>query len=367
MKIFKILLLSLSILITGNLQSQDIHYTLFNYSPLTLNPALTGAYQGSFRIGGIYRDQWGSVLSNQFQTPSFYADAPLFLIGKKKKNWLGVGAVLFSDKAGFAGLSNNGIMGSAALHIPTDKKATSVFTIGVQVGMRSRNVDADKLCFEGDLGPIGLGCSDQSGVFVGGNSADLDASQLENSSFLDFSAGLLYRSESTKQTDVTIGLSVNHITSPNYALLPLMTTDTTTGTGFDRSETDLPLRIALHGEFNFDMSKKWELTPTFLINQITNMNELALQGWLGYKLKEKKTDDIDVKLRFGVGYRVGDAAKLLLGMDYGAFRAAVAYDVNISTLKSETNTVGGFELALSYIAKIYKEPEIKPSIFCPKF
>jgi len=352
MKIFKILLLCFSILITGHLQSQDIHYTLFNYSPLTLNPALTGAYQGSFRIGGIYRDQWGSVLSNQFQTPSFYADSPLLLIGKKKKNWLGVGAVLFSDKAGTAGLSNNGFLGSAALHIPTNKKATSVFTIGVQAGMRSRKIDTDKLLFQ-----------DQQDGTIAGGAPSPDASDISNSNFLDVSAGILYRSEGPKQTDVTLGLSVNHITSPKYAFL---NRNSSAATG-DTVSSNLPLRVALHGEFNFDMSKKWELTPTFLVNQITNMNELALQGWLGYKLKEKKKDDIDVKLRFGVGYRIRDAAKVLLGMDYGAFRAAVAYDVNVSSLKSETNTVGGFELALSYIAKIYKEPEIKPSIFCPKF
>lgn len=350
----KILLLSLSFLTISNLQSQDIHYTLYNYSPLTLNPALTGAFNGSFRLGGIYRDQWGSALSNQFQTPSFYADAPLFLIGKKKKNWIGLGAVLFSDKAGSAGLSNTGILGSAALHIPTDKKGNSVFTFGIQAGMRARTIDVENLVF---------GDERQAAINTGMAIESTDRTAIDNSNFLDFSAGVLYRSAGPKQTDFTIGLSVNHITSPDYSFL----NRNSSRTNIDTVSTELPMRIAAHGEFTFDMNKKWELNPNFLINQITNMNELALQVWLGYKLKEKKEDDVDIKLRFGTGYRVRDAAKVLVGMDYNDIRVAVAYDVNVSDLTSETNSVGAFELAVSYIAKIYKEPEIKPSIFCPKF
>lgn len=49
---------------------QDIHFTMYNMSPMTLNPAMAGKFEGTFRIGGIYRDQWASVIANQFRTPS---------------------------------------------------------------------------------------------------------------------------------------------------------------------------------------------------------------------------------------------------------------------------------------------------------
>ena len=35
--------------------AQDVHYTQFYNSPLTTNPALTGVFNGSYRIGAIYR------------------------------------------------------------------------------------------------------------------------------------------------------------------------------------------------------------------------------------------------------------------------------------------------------------------------
>ncbi len=354
MKICKILLLCCAILFTGKVQSQDIHYTLFNYSPLLLNPALTGSYEGTFRIGGIYRDQWGSVLSNQFKTPSFYVDAPL-IRGFGKKDWIGVGATLFSDKAGEVNLSNNAFLGSIAYHLAMNKKGTSVFTIGVQGGIRQRRLDQNLIRW----GDVEQDLADNNGVSSGFSSPD--ASRVaDNNSYFDLNAGLLFTSKGPKQTDVQIGLSVNHITSPKYNFIS--SNEQASGNRADSVATKLPLRVAVHGELVFDMNKKWDLAPTFLINQITNMNELALQVWLGYKINPEK----DMKLRFGTGYRVRDAAKVLVGMDYGAFRVAAAYDVNISSLSEVSNTVGGFEIAVSYIAKIFKDPEVKPAIFCPR-
>ena len=39
------------------LLAQDIHYSQYYASPLTLNPALTGKFNGYYRATAIYRDQ----------------------------------------------------------------------------------------------------------------------------------------------------------------------------------------------------------------------------------------------------------------------------------------------------------------------
>ncbi len=49
--------------------AQDIHYSQFYASPLTLNPALTGVNECNYRIGAMYRNQWKSV-TTPYQTPS---------------------------------------------------------------------------------------------------------------------------------------------------------------------------------------------------------------------------------------------------------------------------------------------------------
>jgi len=89
----------------GELKAQDIHYTQYELSPMTLNPALTGAYEGTFRVGGIYRDQWSSVLNNQYVTYTLYGDLPV-IRGFGKNDWFGAGILLTNDRAGSASLNH---------------------------------------------------------------------------------------------------------------------------------------------------------------------------------------------------------------------------------------------------------------------
>ncbi|MCB0576411.1 MAG: type IX secretion system membrane protein PorP/SprF, partial [Saprospiraceae bacterium] len=72
MHVRKLLFLFTLVLLVSNLSAQDIHFTQFYMSPLTTNPAMSGKFEGTVRIGGIYRGQWASVLSgsDSYKTPS---------------------------------------------------------------------------------------------------------------------------------------------------------------------------------------------------------------------------------------------------------------------------------------------------------
>ena len=61
------------------LRSQDIHFTLFDQVPVIFNPAETGNFYGSYRISGIYRDQWIAIsgFPDEFKTPALSVDAPI--------------------------------------------------------------------------------------------------------------------------------------------------------------------------------------------------------------------------------------------------------------------------------------------------
>lgn len=57
------------------LRGQDIHFSQFYMSPMTLNPALTGVMNCNTRIVGNYRNQWASVLGrNAYNTYSVSYD-----------------------------------------------------------------------------------------------------------------------------------------------------------------------------------------------------------------------------------------------------------------------------------------------------
>jgi hypothetical protein len=63
-KLFLTFLILISVL---SLKAQDPNFSQFFASPLTLNPALTGKFDGVFRIAGNYRNQWPTI-NNAFTT-----------------------------------------------------------------------------------------------------------------------------------------------------------------------------------------------------------------------------------------------------------------------------------------------------------
>lgn len=356
---FKILLLFATIWLfsSQSASAQDIHFTQYNMSPLTLNPANIGRFQGTVRIGGIYRNQWSSLTSNEWSTPALYADSPL-LRGFRKKDWIGVGLGFFTDKSGVGGLVNSAAQLGAAYHLAVDKKGNSVLTIGAQFGQASRKTDV--LAYEFEDGIIASGGTgdlyqdSKSGDQVGKNDA-------LNKNFQDINAGVILTSKLNKKMNMHIGVSMLHLTKPNYSLVSGSGGTTTGGPDTEK----LPRRLNIHGQFNVEMNPRWTFNPTFLFQSHSGADEIVLQAMTGYKLKEKEKESII--LNFGVGYRMRDAANLLLGMQKGPLQVGFAYDVNVSSLSTFSNYRGGWELAANYIFKIYKPAVVKEKVLCPRF
>lgn len=330
--------------LTG-LKGQDIHFTMFNMSPLTLNPALAGAYYGTARVGGVYRDQWASFLSNQFTTPAFYIDAPI-VRGFREQDWVGIGIVTINDQAGTGNLRNQGSLLTAAYHLGLDRKRKNVLTLGVQVGAMSRRIDKENLLFADSYNALG------EPVEV---SQD-DSRIVDDQSALDINGGLLFRSKIDEATNFEAGLAVAHISNPEYSLF----SGGGVGPG-NRDEGNRPLRLTIHSRLKKQLDEKWSITPSLIAQTTTGTFEIAAQGWAGYTIKE------DIELLGGLAYRLGDAAALMVGTQYKDLRVGISYDFNLSSLSTASNNLGGFELAASYIIKLYKDPNVSRAIVCPEF
>src|ERR1700712_3413113 len=77
--------------------AQDPAFSQFFSSPLSLNPALTGKFNGQLRVAGNYRNQWPQI-NNAFITETVSVDGNI-LNGKLAEGdaW-GVGLLAMSDK-----------------------------------------------------------------------------------------------------------------------------------------------------------------------------------------------------------------------------------------------------------------------------
>ena len=342
MKLTYTLLLALFLGNAALLHGQDLHYSLFNMAPTFVNPGQTGAYEGTARVGGIYRGQW-TFLEYGYQTPMFYLDAPLFYVGKR--DWVGAGLTAYQDQAGTLGLSNGGFLLAASYHHALDKKSNNVITLGVQGGSVQR------------------GLSDEIGV--GGRQvilpSDLNGTvgtmplMVQDESTFDLNAGIYFRSKIDKESSFNAGFALHHLLTPNYSLI------NPNAMGNNPNAAQLPVRLTLHGGYERMLNDKWSLNPTALFMVINNQNQFNLQTWAGYLVNEEK----DVTLRGGLGYRLGRDAELLLGADVGDFRIAGSFDLAVSQFQDLASTQSAFEVGASYIIKIFKTPELPPVILCP--
>ncbi len=336
----------------GSLAAQDIHFTQFNMSPMTLNPGNIGRFEGTVRIGGIYRGQWASVIGSgsQYKTPSFWVDAPI-VRGFRKQDWLGVGLVFINDKAGIAGLKTSGAKLGAAYHLALNKRGTSAISLGVQYGKMGRKLDGDKFLFADGLIENGGATNYQPN-----QSQDFGLLSKDNVNYTDIDGGVVLSTRLNKMMDFNVGFSMFHVNQPKASLLG-------GGGSATNGDTDLKRRAVFHGQFNVALNDKFSLSPTFLYQTISGADEIAVQAVGGYLFDKER----DITLNFGLGYRLGDALQALVGAKYKDLRVGLAYDINTSDLNSASNYRGGFELAANYIVKIYKAPVTKTKILCPRF
>jgi len=364
MHIRKLLLFVVAALSLSNLYAQDLHFSQYNMSPMTLNPANMGNFEGTARIGGIYRGQWASVIGNkgQYKTPSLWVDAPI-IQGFRKRDWVGVGLVFFSDRAGTGALVHTAAKIGASYHFSLDKKGNAYLTIGGQYGQASRRLNPDRLTFEeGYLNPT------PNGSYNPGAQVDFLNSLQAKSNWSDVDGGIVLRAKLNSRMDMSLGYAMYHITRGRYGLVTSGGgggTGTPTNPGGITSNDEIPRRSVVTGLFNIKLNDKFSVGPSFIYQTMSGADEISLQALGSYVFDTEK----DIDLNFGVGYRLsgGDAVYPMLGARYKNLRVGLAYDVNISDLNSVTNYRGGFKLAANYIVKIYKPANVKTKVLCPRF
>ena len=325
--------------LSSTLIGQDIHFTNFRLAPLTVNPALAGAFEGTIRLGGIYRGQWTDV--NGYQTPALYADAPI-IKGFRKNDWVGVGLSFFSDKAGIGGLTDTGGSINAAYHFGLDKKnINNNISIGISYGSVSRKL----------TNPMEFILRDEILEGVGFSSPDKQEllNKTEGDSYTDWAAGVTLHYDLNKKTKIVTGLMGGHLTTPINSLINTRSTN-----GF---------KLVGFAQLDMAVNKKVSFEPAMFFQSKSSAFELSVQGLAGYMLNPKK----NLKVNAGLGYRVGDAFQFLFGAEYGDFVGGISFDATASSFQGAPSFQNGFEIGIGYIAKIYKKPKVKPVIICPRF
>ena len=328
-----------TIVISG--RAQDIHFTLYDMMPLVFNPAESGAFSGTYRLSGLYRDQWLSVtgVPNEYKTPSFSVDIPV-IKGFRDKDWVGVGVLMFSDKSGSVGLQHNAFKLSGAYHLALDKKGNSILSFGYQTGSVQKRIkkpfDIEQYLLDPDPTLTNL-------------------EELKNS-YIDHVGGLHVKTLMNKEDVLQLGISVGHIGKPRGGV------DQGGGQG-GGGIYEVPMRLLAHGSYRTMLNEKLAIIPSAFVQVLGKDSEIMVQAVGEYLFNPGK----QITLKGGFGYRVGDALQVILGTDIRDLKITFGYDINTSRLSPASNTFGAFEISAMIVGIIYKKPDPDPVLFCPRF
>src|SRR4028118_1209504 len=94
------------LILLAEAHAQDPHFSQFFASPLTLNPALTGKFDGNLRVAGNYRNQWPTI-NRAFTTSAVSVDFPIMTERIAENDRLAMGIMGYTDQQADGALKNN--------------------------------------------------------------------------------------------------------------------------------------------------------------------------------------------------------------------------------------------------------------------
>ncbi|PCJ89357.1 MAG: hypothetical protein COA57_02360 [Flavobacteriales bacterium] len=314
--------------------SQDIHFSQFYQTPLLINPALTGAFNGEQRAIVNYKDQWRSI-DAPYQTYAFGVDMAMF---KKKweNSYLGAGLFVFHDKAGEAAMKQTQV--NLSLSSITALSENHTISIGFQGGFAQRGVDAANQKWDTQYCPT---CTDGHDPAA----PSYEASNFNTFGFADFSAGAVWSFGTDEANMISndgfranAGVAYHHINEPKQEFY---------------NEEKLNPKIVAHGGLYVGMkNSNTAILPSIIYFQQGGAREINAGMMIRYTVKEESRYTgifKETALQIGGYYRVGDAVIPAIVFEYGHWAVGVNYDFNISKLRAASNTRGGIEISLRYV------------------
>jgi type IX secretion system PorP/SprF family membrane protein len=323
---------SIAILLTGLFSSnlvtaQDAHFSQYFSAPLTLNPSLTGQFNGSVRVAGLYRTQWQAI---------DYGSSFGLSVDTRKKGW-GFGLTVLDLQGGAIDFRYLNALASVSYDLTYKRKSPNHLIVGGQVGFLQKSVSTSKGRFGSQyIDGFGFDSSNDSGENLGNPS----------SGGLDLNVGAFwFNGAAGRKYSPFLGVSGAHLSNTDLA--------------FGSEDDKVGTRLAAHGGIKIRVKQKLDITPHFqYLNHINNPYDWIMGVNFAYGIVDTRT-----VLVGGVSYRWDDAAIAYVGLLYNDFQFGVSYDINLSALSDVGKNKNAVELSLIYIRRKQK---IEEKFICPR-
>lgn len=326
-QIFLLIIAGLFSAATSGYAQTDPHFSQYFIQPMFLNPALTGAIEGDYRVSAVWRSQYG----NTFSTKGLSAEMPT-----SKNINLGIN-LLNQSSSDKAYNFSNAYLSIAYTGV---RFKDHYVTMAMQAGVLNRSFNANKLQF-GEQWVAGIGydpSAHSSEIFQKPNMFSFDAG-----------AGLVYY-DATADRKVNFfgGFSAFHITKPKDPFI----------TSGDKEA--MPIRYSLHAGARIIVSDLLNIVPNALYMKQGEIEERMIGAYIQVNASEQ------VDLMFGANLRLQDAIAPFAGFYYKGISIGMSYDTNVSTKNSMEINRNSMEVSLSYTWWKKNSMKTKP-FYCPRF
>ncbi len=318
---------------TTGLLAQDIHFSQLTETPLLLNPANTGFFDGYHRAYLNYRSQWSSA-GSPFKTVSASFDSEIGM-KKTKTAYLGVGGYIFQDKAGAANWSTfnadlfvNGI-------VKVGDKSHLALGLGGGYGQNSANFNSLSFGNQYDGQQFNSSLPTQESIVF------------KNYNYFDLASGVCFdygqKNASFDHNNLLgfrLGLAAYHLNKPRLKY------------GGKKQYLEPKLVGTLNVRIDLKDSKL-----SVLPNVVYMMQAGASEFNFGTLLRIRFNDQTKItgyihetSMYIGVNYRLNDAVVPQLMFEMAGFNVGFSYDYTVSDYSTASKGVGGFEISLRWIS-----------------
>ncbi|MFN5415548.1 MAG: PorP/SprF family type IX secretion system membrane protein [Flavobacteriia bacterium] len=313
--------------------AQDFHFSQISETPLLINPAATGLFNGWERFQINHRNQWLGA-NTQFMTSSFAADAN-FLRNRQQDNaHFGAGFFAYNDIGGDSKFGVQSMSVSLSGILPIYGKEHTI-SAGIQSGFTSRKADLSVLNYENQWNGTSFDHSIGSG----------EPGVISSFRHFDASAGLIYQWNGSqvgfqrKQEKIfKIGASVYHANKPQLTYTNYLA-------------SNLYRKFVFHASYSNEIVNSYWSYDLSLVQFIQGPHfETIFGGTIKNRMQNgtKSTGYYqDAFFGFGLYARVKDAIIPRIFYDFNGLRIGMSYDITLSQLR-KAHKGGSLEFSLSY-------------------
>lgn len=351
MRKYYLLLLALTTTLFTNqeLMAQDPVFGQFYAAPTHLNPAMTGVFQGQFRVHANYREQWQSALgSDPFRTIGAGFEWRQKVVNE---DYFGFSLNFLGDQAGMANLATTrGNLGVSFLKQLSGgyRSATQYLVAGGQAGFGQHSLDYGALWFSSqfDNNATNVDPTLPTGENFGNGNTNM---------YLNLNAGLMWYALFDDNFSLYAGAALNHINEPNISFLG------------NQMEV-LPQRWVAHVGGELPFNRQLSLLPAAMLTFQGPSRTMIFGGNLRYTNHDWR----EVALRGGIWGQMSnklDDQTLLNSLVFAVileldrYNIGLSYDVNTSSVSDITYSRGAFELSFMYTHPAKYREKVK----CPKY